>query len=129
MARHHVIGALALAAAPAVLAQDQQPPRFQSGVEVVTVDVTVVDGDGRSILGLGPGDFAVDVDGQRRRVVSAQWIALTPEPAVALPGASDGEGKEILGRNSDSIGQLGAQKRARLAVGRFRPELASVSLA
>ena len=88
MARLHVVGALALLAAQALQAQDQQPPRFQSGVEVVTVDVTVVDGDGRPVRGLRPADFVVDVDGQRRRVVSAQWIALTPESGPALPGAS-----------------------------------------
>ena len=88
MARPHVVGALALAAAQALQAQDQQPPRFQSGVEVVTVDVTVVDGDGRPVRGLRPADFVVDVDGERRRVVSAQWIALTPESAPALPGSS-----------------------------------------
>lgn len=88
MARPHIIGALALAAAQALQAQDQQPPRFQSGVEVVTVDVTVVDGDGRPVRGLRPADFVVDVDGERRRVVSAQWIALTPESAPVLPGAS-----------------------------------------
>ncbi len=76
MARLHVVLALALVAAQASYAQDQQPPRFQSGVEVVTVDVTVVDGDGHPILGLRPGDFVVEVDGQRRRVVSADWIAL-----------------------------------------------------
>jgi len=71
-------------------AQDPQP-RFQSGVEVVTVDVTVVDGDGRPVRGLRPADFAVDVDGQRCRVVSAQWIALTPEsplPATSRSGAA-----------------------------------------
>ena len=88
MARIHIIGVLALVAAQALHAQDQQPPRFQSGVEVVTVDVTAVDGDGRPVRGLRPADFLVDVDGQRRRVVSAQWIALTPEAPLALPGAS-----------------------------------------
>ena len=88
MARLHVVGALALIAAQALQAQDQQPPRFQSGVEVVTVDVTVVDGDGRPVRGLRPADFVVEVDGQPRRVVSAQWIALTPESPAAIPGAS-----------------------------------------
>ena len=82
MARLHVIAAVALIAAQVAHAQDQQPPRFQSGVEVVTVDVTVVDGDGRPVLGLRPGDFVVEVDGQRRRVVSADWIALATGAAA-----------------------------------------------
>jgi VWFA-related protein len=84
MARLHVVAAAALIAAQTALAQDQQPQRFQSGVEVVTVDVTVVDGDGRPVLDLRPADFSVEVDGERRRVVSAEWIALTPTtPAAA----------------------------------------------
>ena len=53
MARLHVVGALALFAAQALHAQDQPPPRFQSGVEVVTVDITVVDGNGRDVRGRG----------------------------------------------------------------------------
>jgi VWFA-related protein len=84
MARLHVVLALALVAAQASYAQDQQPPRFQSGVEVVTVDVTVVDDDGRPIRDLRPRDFVVEVDGRRRRVISAEWVALTPAtPAAA----------------------------------------------
>ena len=75
--------ALALLAAQAAQAQDQQPPRFQSGVEIVTVDVTVVDDDGRPIRDLQPRDFVVEVDGLRRRVVTAHWIALTPATSAA----------------------------------------------
>ena len=85
----HLTAAAAVTLAVLVAhAQDQQTPRFQSGVEVVTVDVTVVDGDGRPVLGLRPADFVVDVDGQRRRVVSAEWIGLTPDrPYRDNPGA------------------------------------------
>jgi VWFA-related protein len=73
-------------------AQDRQLPRFQSGVELVTVDVTVVDTDGRPIADLRPSDFAVEVDGTGRRVVSADWVQLAPaesKPAVerTLPSA------------------------------------------
>src|SRR5262245_2926402 len=77
MARLHVIAALALLVAQSTSARTQQGPRFQSGVEVVTIDVTVVDADSRPILGLRPADFAIEVDGRRRRVVSADWIPLT----------------------------------------------------
>ena len=84
--RIHGVATLLVLAGVVAQAQDQQP-RFRSGVEVVTVDVTVVDGDGRPMRGLRPADFVVDVDGQRRRVVSAQWIQLTPEDPLAAPGA------------------------------------------
>jgi VWFA-related protein len=88
LTRIHGVATLLVLAGVVAQAQDQQPPRFRSGVEVVTVDVTVVDGDGRPVRGLRPADFVVDVDGQRRRVVSAQWIQLTPEGPLASPGAN-----------------------------------------
>jgi VWFA-related protein len=88
LTRIHGVAALLVLAGVVAQAQDQQPPRFRSGVEVVTVDVAVVDGDGRPVRGLRPADFVVDVDGQRRRVVSAQWIQLTPEGPQAPPGAN-----------------------------------------
>ena len=65
-----------------------QPPRFQASVEVTSIDVTVVDDRGRPIADLKPADFVVRVDGNARRVVSAEWISLvTPAtpPAEAAP--------------------------------------------
>jgi hypothetical protein len=80
------------AAAPALGQQPSQPPRFQSGVDLLPVDVTVVDGRGNPIEHLVPGDFTVRVDDQPRRVVNAQWIPrLTAGSAGAPPSAvSDG---------------------------------------
>jgi VWFA-related protein len=51
-----------------------QKPSFRSGVEVVTVDVGVVDRQGRPLRGLTPGDFVVTVGGQPRHVVTAEYI-------------------------------------------------------
>jgi VWFA-related protein len=76
----------------------QQPPRFQSSVEVTSVDVTVVDDRGKPIADLKPADFVVRVDGNPRRVVTAEWVSMvTPDssaaPAVPLPeGYSSNEG-------------------------------------
>jgi VWFA-related protein len=53
----------------------QQSPVFRSGVDLVTVDATVVDGTGRPIVGLTAGDFTLEVDGQPRRIVSVQYVA------------------------------------------------------
>src|SRR5207244_2405678 len=39
----------------------QQPPRFQSSVDVTSVDVSVVDDNGRPVQNLAPSDFAVRV--------------------------------------------------------------------
>src|SRR5262245_2169157 len=73
--------------APAGQTARPQAPTFRSGVALTTLDVTVVDSNGRPVTGLTPADFTVRVDGRARRVVRAEWIALarptasTPRPA------------------------------------------------
>jgi VWFA-related protein len=83
-------------AAGTVRAQQDQPPRFRSGVDVTSVDVTVVDDRGRPILGLTPEDFTVRLDGNPRRVISADWMALTapegPKPPPPPEGYSSNDG-------------------------------------
>jgi VWFA-related protein len=82
------------AAATPIFAQQQPPPRFQAGIELLPIDVTVVDDAGKPIEHLAPGDFTVRVDDQPRRVVNAQWVPrLTAggTQAAALPASvSDG---------------------------------------
>jgi hypothetical protein len=56
--------------------QDQRP-RFQAGVDITSVDVSVVDSDGRPVQGLTAPDFNVRVGGDSRRVVTADWVPLT----------------------------------------------------
>jgi len=73
-------------AAITLAAQQPQTPVFRSGVEVTSVDVGVVDGRGRPVTDLTPADFAVQIDGEARRVVSADWISLvTPAKSDARP--------------------------------------------
>ena len=57
-----------------------QPPVFGVGVDVVAVDASVVDADGRPVLGLGPEDFRVEVDGKPRRLVSVEYVGRDLEP-------------------------------------------------
>src|SRR6185436_8135752 len=77
-----------------VVAQPQQqppPPSFQSSVEVTSLDVTVVDDRGKPIASLAPADFVVRVDGNPRRVVTAEWVALSSPPGAApVPAPPDG---------------------------------------
>jgi VWFA-related protein len=71
-------------------AQQQQPPpkpSFQSSVEVTSLDVTVVDDKGKPIPNLTPADFAVRIDGNPRRVVTAEWVPLITETAAAAAPA------------------------------------------
>ena len=77
-------------------AQDQ-PPRFQTSVDVTSIDVTVVDDRGKPITTLVPGEFMIRIDGNLRRVVSAEWISLIKQgdaaPVVTAPeGFSTNEG-------------------------------------
>jgi len=62
-----------LAASALVAAATATPASqvFRGGVDVITVDVTVLDKDGRPVEELKAGDFTVKIDGQTRRVVSA----------------------------------------------------------
>src|SRR5688572_13119091 len=66
-----------------VLAQTApgQPPVFRSGVEVMEVDVTVVDGRGEPVRDLRAPEFTVTVDGQPRRVISAEFISDSSTPS------------------------------------------------
>ncbi|HEV3215943.1 MAG TPA: VWA domain-containing protein [Vicinamibacterales bacterium] len=56
-------------------AQSAQAPVFRSGVELLEVEVSVVDGSGKPVDNLRAPDFAVSVDGQLRRVVSSEYIS------------------------------------------------------
>jgi VWFA-related protein len=67
------------------MAQQEQPPRFRSSVEVTSLDVSVVDDRGKPIRDLGPQDFIIRIDGNLRRVVSAEWVALTSDASAPPP--------------------------------------------
>ena len=95
--------AIAIAAASSVaLGARQQPappPRFQSGVELIRIDVTAIDGSGRPVRDLAPADFKVEVDGRERKVLFAQFFgpgaaadrgASAPLPSYAINTASGG---------------------------------------
>jgi VWFA-related protein len=73
-----------VAAAASPVAQDRgsaggpeppiQGPTFRTGVDLVAVDVAVVDGRGRPVEDLRAPEFEVKIDGEIRRVVSAELI-------------------------------------------------------
>jgi len=60
---------IAVAAIAGVSARAQDPPKFRSGIDVVTVAATVTDRDGRLVSSLSRSDFAIFEDGQRRDVL------------------------------------------------------------
>jgi hypothetical protein len=64
----------------AALAAQQAPrsrPTFKSAVELVSVDVTVVDGRAHPVEDLTATDFALTVDGDSRTIASARFIPRT----------------------------------------------------
>ncbi len=63
--------------------QSPQPPVFPTGVEVVAVDVSVVDENGRPVRDLQPEDFEVRIGRKPRKVVSAEFIAHAGEAPEA----------------------------------------------
>ena len=66
------------------IAGGAQQPVFRAGVDLVTVDAIVVDGDGRPITGFTADDFAVSVDGKPRAIDAFELVAVR-----ALDGAAD----------------------------------------
>jgi len=84
-----VIGATAVGTA--------RQPTFRSGIDLVTVDAAVLDGDGRPVPGLRAEDFRIEVDGRPRRIVSAQFVDLAgpidpPQPSAAHFSSNAGAG-------------------------------------
>jgi VWFA-related protein len=64
---------------PAPTEPTQPTPEFTVGVDVVAVDVNVVDERGNPYRGLAPEDFTVTVDGRPRRLVTVEYVDLSPE--------------------------------------------------
>jgi VWFA-related protein len=62
-------------------APPQQGPTFRTGVELIAVDVGVVDGKGVPVEDLLAPDFVVKIDGEQRRVVSAEQVRIDVEAA------------------------------------------------
>ena len=75
----------ALAASPKPPAPEQ-PSVFRAGVELVSVDVTALDGTGRQVIDLVATDFQVEVDGDTRQVVSAEYVrSVDPLRVIGAP--------------------------------------------
>lgn len=59
----------------------EQGPTFRTGVDVVSVDVAVVDRNGKPVDDLRAPEFTVRIDGEVRRVVSAELVKVDIEAA------------------------------------------------
>lgn len=79
------LGYITAAFLAASLAQQQPPPTFRSGIDVVQVDVSVLDGSRRPIRGLTAADFSVVVDGASQQIVAFEEVVMPPR---AVPSAA-----------------------------------------
>ena len=102
--RQVVLLAMGVIALSVTVATAPQRTVFRSTVDVIAVDVQVVDRDGNPIERIGPEAFEVSINGQRRKVQSAQFLRHAIDPvarhAVGQSGEplSDTEVREAEGR-------------------------------
>ncbi len=86
-----VVLAVVILATPLAVAVTfgQQAPTFRSGVELIVIDLTVVDKDGRPVRDLKPTDFTISIDGKPRKIASAHYqdYSATTTTTVERPGA------------------------------------------
>jgi VWFA-related protein len=82
-------GAAALLAVLATVSLDARqqttPPRFKSGIDLVTVDVVVLDKKGEPVPGLTRTDFTVFEDGHPQAITEFQSVELPPPSATPAP--------------------------------------------
>ena len=85
-----LIGVLIPLIAQSPLAQDKTPqqPVFRSGVDLATLDVTVVDKNGHPIPDLKPEDFVVTLNGQARPVRALDYIETAGVPSARTAAAA-----------------------------------------
>ena len=90
------LAALTLAA-PGLRGDAQEPPVFPADIEVVRLDVTVTDLEGRAVAGLSAEDFEVTEKGWRHEIVSLDRIEMArrrsaapaPPPAASAPRVAE----------------------------------------
>jgi Ca-activated chloride channel homolog len=82
--------------------QAQEPARFKSGVDLVTVTATVRDGDGRFVRGLAKTDFTIFEDGERRDIVYFAGESAPVSLGILLDASGSMTSKLRLARESVS---------------------------
>ena len=71
---------------PQAPSPNPQVPVFRAGVELVTLDVTALDTNGRQVTDLKAADFEVEIDGDRRQVASAEYVrSVDPLRVIGAP--------------------------------------------
>ena len=87
------IVALVLLGSPGLMGQQDQPPRFRTGVEVVSVSATITDANGRFVRNLTRDDFVVYEDGVAQTILyfSNERVPVSLGLALDTSGSMAGE--------------------------------------
>jgi VWFA-related protein len=125
--------ALSVIALTPTLVDTARQAVFRSTVDLIAVDVQVVDADGNPIGQIGPEAFQVSINGQRRKVVSAQFIRhadgtptaeRAPSPApVPQSAAPVGPGRTVILAVDNGSFETGATRGPVEAARRFLQHL------
>jgi VWFA-related protein len=111
--------------APPVPQNPQTQPTFRTTLDVVAVDVSVIDREGRPVDDLRLDEFALKIDGKARHVRSAEFISLRgldendPAPASFSSNAGQVPGRLIMIVVDQANIRKGAGKEAFRAASRF----------
>jgi hypothetical protein len=66
--------------------QAPQAPVFRAGVELVSIDVTALDNNGRQVTDLTAADFLVEIDGDKRQVSTVEYVrSVDPMRVIGAP--------------------------------------------
>jgi VWFA-related protein len=76
----------AAAAGAKVRGQQPAPPAFKGGVSLITIDVTVLDRDGRPVPGLTADDFQVKLNGKVQPVRALSYLEASTDTPETAPG-------------------------------------------
>jgi len=102
-------------------------PTFRTGVDLITIDVAVVDRNGRPVEDLGAAEFSVKIDGEVRRVVSAE---LTKVDVAAAKKQVDDKSETFYTSNLTPLNGRSiviAVDQINIRPGTLRPVLAAAS--
>jgi VWFA-related protein len=83
-----IVGAVLCAVALVTAARQQNPTVFRTTINIVALDVTAVDKDGRPVKGLKASDFVVTLDGQARAVQTVDYVEFRSSASVPADAAS-----------------------------------------